>query len=99
MVEIFVAERGFKVDPNTYGDYKTAFQETDPIAFPDKVITEEVLVEEGSEGTNNKKYLITREWVGPSVLVIVLSIIGGVLVVGAAAVVLIVILAKKRKKN
>ena len=99
MVELFVAERGFKVDPNTYGDYKTAFQETDPIAFPDKVITEEVLVEDGSDGTNNRKYLITKKWVGPSVLVIVLSIVGGVLVLAAAAVAVIIVLAKKRKKN
>ncbi len=99
MVNIFIAERGYKVDPNTYGDYKVAFQETDPIAFPDKVTTEEVLVEEGTEGTNNKKYLITKEWVGPNVLVIVLSIVGGVLAAAAIAIVLIVVLAKKRKKN
>ena len=97
MVELFVAERGFKVDPNTYGDNKTAYEETDPIAFPDKVTTQEVLVEEGSEGTNNKKYLITKKWVGPNVLVIVLSIVGGVLVLAGAVVA--VIIAKKRKKN
>lgn len=97
MVELFVAERGFKVDPNTYGDSKTAYEETDPIAFPDKVTTQEVLVEEGSEGTNNKKYLITKKWVGPNVLVIVLSIVGGVLVLAGAVVA--VIIAKKRKKN
>ena len=99
MVNIFIAERGFKEDPNTYGDYKTAFQETDPIAFPDKITTEEVLVEEGQEATNNKKYLITKEWVGPNVLVIVLSIVGGVLAAAAIAIVLIIVLAKKRKKN
>ncbi len=98
MVNIFIAERGYKVDPNTYGDYKTAYQLTDPIAFPDKVTTEEVLVEEGNDGTNNKKYLITRKWVGPNVLVIVLSIVGGVLV-AAAATILIIVLVKKRKKN
>lgn len=98
MVEIFVAERGFKVDPNTYSDSKPPYQESDPIAFPDKVTTQEVLVEEGVEGTNNKKYLITKEWVGVDTIWIVLAIVGGVLV-AAAATFVIIVLAKKRKKN
>lgn len=97
MVEIFVAERGFKVDPNTYGDRNNTYVEGDPIAFPDKITTQEVLVEEGSEGTNNKKYLITKKWVGPDMLWIVIGIVGGVLVVAGAIVAIIIV--KKRKKN
>jgi len=98
MVDIFIAERGYKVDPNTYGEQEIPYELTSPIAFPDKITTEEVLIEEGVEATNNKKYLIKREYVGPNVLWIVLGIVGGV-VLAAGATILIIVLVKKRKKN
>ncbi len=45
MVELFVAERGYLNDPNTYGDTKVDFDFYDPIAFPDEVIVDKTVIE------------------------------------------------------
>ncbi|MBR3909285.1 MAG: hypothetical protein IKJ50_06170, partial [Clostridia bacterium] len=45
MVELFIAERGYLKDPNTYGDTNVDFDFYDPIAFPDEVIVDKTVIE------------------------------------------------------